>query len=84
MDQCLTFFSIWEPFTNPYKKKLLWFRCNISNQIEVTLVEEGDVLTIARDRGRSGILTVYAREDVSEVVDKVLPPDYLSVSSFMI
>lgn len=43
------------------------------------MVDEGDVLTIARDRGSEGVSMVYVREDVPEVVDKVLPPEYLRV-----
>jgi hypothetical protein len=84
VDQSLTFFSIWEPFTNPYKKKLFWFKCDVANRISVTLVEEGEVLTIARDRGREGVLTVYVREDVPEAMDKVSAPDYLRVFSPLI
>jgi hypothetical protein len=38
-------------------------------------------LTIARDRGRQGVLLVYVREDVPEVTVKVLPPEYLRVLS---
>jgi hypothetical protein len=84
VDETLTFFSIWQPFTNPYKKKLSWFKLDLATRVSVTSVEEGEVLTIARDRGREGVLTVYVREDVPEVTDKVSAPDYLRVFSSLI
>lgn len=79
IDQHLTYFSQWENYTNPYKRKLNWFKSDFSLKHEVTTVEEGEVLTIARERGSDGITTVYVRDDVPEVLEKVLPPDYLRV-----
>jgi hypothetical protein len=79
VDPQLTYFSQWGPYTNPYKKKLGWFKSDFSDKPEITSVDEGEVLTIARDRGRQGVLLVYVREDVPEVVNKVLPPEYLRV-----
>ena len=81
VDQHLTFFSEWENYTNPYKRKLSWFKSDFSNRSEICPVDESDVLTIARDRGSNGVLTVYVKDDVPEVLDKVLPPDYLRVIS---
>lgn len=83
VDQHLTYFSRWECYTNPYKRKLIWFKSDFSSsKPEITTIEEGEVLTMARERGSDGITTVYVREDVPEVIDKVLPPDYLRVCSF--
>ena len=80
VDQHLTYFSQWEHYTNPYKRKLTWFKSDFSSsKPEITTVEQGEVLTMARERGSDGITTVYVREDVPEVIDKVLPPDYLRV-----
>ena len=80
VDQHLTYFSQWEHFTNPYKRKLIWFKSDFSlSKPEVTTVEQGDVLTIARERGSDGITTVYVRDDVPESFEKVLPPEYLRV-----
>jgi hypothetical protein len=81
VDQHLTFFSRWQHYTNPYKRKLEWFKADFSSKLELVGIDEGDVLTIARDRGSDGVLTVYVREDVPEVMEKVLPPEYLRVSS---
>jgi hypothetical protein len=82
VDQHLTFFSRWQHYSNPYKRKLEWFKADFSSKLELVGIDEGEVLTIARDRGSDGILTVYVREDVPEVLtEKVLPPDYLRVSS---
>lgn len=79
VDQYLTFFSQWENYTNPYKRKLCWFKSDFSRKPNISPVEESDVLTIARDRGLNGVLTVYVKDDVPEV-DRVLPPEYLRVS----
>ena len=79
IDQHLTYFSQWEQYTNPYKRKLKWFKSDFSLKHEIATVEEGEVLTIARERGSDGITTVYVREDVPEVFEEVLPPDYLRV-----
>ena len=81
VDQHLTFFSRWQHYTNPYKRKLEWFKADFSSKLELVEVEEGEVLTIARDRGSDGVLTVYVREDIPEVMDEVLTPEYLRVSS---
>jgi hypothetical protein len=81
VDQHLTFFSRWQHHSNPYKRKREWFKADFSSKLELVAVEEGEVLTIARDRGSDGVITVYVREDVPEVMDKVLPPEYLRVSS---
>ena len=81
VDQNLTFFSQWENYTNPYIRKLSWFKLDFSNKPKICSVDESDVLTIARDRGSNGVLTVYVKDDVPEVMDKVLPPDYLRVIS---
>src|SRR6202035_5712125 len=70
VDPQLTYFSQWGPYTHPYKKKLGWFKSDFSDKPEITSVDEGEVLTIARDRGRQGVLLVYVREDVPEVVNK--------------
>ena len=80
VDQHLTFFSQWENYTNPYKRKLSWFKSDFSGKPEIGPVEESDVLTIARDRGSNGVLTVYVKDDVPEVMDRVLPPEYLRVT----
>lgn len=81
MDQNLTFFSQWENYTNPYTRKLSWFKSDFSDKPEICPVDESDVLTVARDRGLNGVLTVYVKDDVPEVMDKVLPPDYLRVNA---
>src|SRR5271170_7644023 len=75
VDQVITYFSQWEHYTNPYKKKLTWYKCEFSSsKPEVVVVDEGEVLTISRDRGIEGVITVYVRDDLPEVVEKVLPP----------
>ena len=80
VDQHLTFFSQWEHYTNPYKRKLIWYKSDFSScKPEVTTIDEGEVLTIARDRGIDGIITVYVRDDVPEATEIVLPPEYLRV-----
>lgn len=80
VDQHLTYFSQWENYTNPYKRNLVWFKSDFSTPIpEIVTVEEGEVLTISRDRGKVGVITVYVRDDVPEVIEKVSPPDYLRV-----
>ena len=79
VDQHLTFFSRWQNYSNPYKRKLEWYKSDFSTKLELAVVDEGEVLTIARDRGSEGVTTVYVREDVSETMDKVLPPEYLRV-----
>lgn len=79
VDQYLTFFSQWEHYTNPYTRKLCWFKSDFSQTPDISPVEESDVLTIARDRGSNGVLTVYVKDDVPEVMDRVLPPEYLRV-----
>ena len=83
VDQQITFFSEWTHYTNPYKRKLQWYKSDFTtSKPEITHVEEGEVLTIARERGSSdGITTIYVRDDVPETIDKVLPPDYLRVPS---
>ena len=82
VDQQLTFFSEWTNYANPYKRKLLWYKSDFStSKSEITQVEEGEVLTIARERGSDGVTTVYVRDDVPEIIEKVLPPDYLGVPS---
>jgi len=80
VDQHLTFFSQWEHYTNPYKRKLKWFKSDFSSsKMEITTTDEAEVLTIARDRGSDGVTTVYVRDDIPEPKEKVLPPDYLRV-----
>jgi hypothetical protein len=80
VDQHLTYFSQWEHYTNPYKRNLVWFKSDFSTpKPEITTIEEGEVLTISRDRGKAGVITVYVRDDVPEAIDKVLPPEYLRV-----
>ena len=79
IDHHLTFFSQWEHYSNPYTRKLAWFKADFTSNPEITSVEEGEVLTIARERGDSGIITVYVKDDVTELVKKALPPDYLRV-----
>jgi hypothetical protein len=83
VDQHLTYFSQWEHYSDPYKRKLIWFKSDFSSsKPEITTIEEGEVLTMARERGSDGITTVYVREGIPEVIDKVFPPDYLRVCSF--
>jgi hypothetical protein len=85
VDQQLTFFSQWEHYANPYKRKLTWFKSDFTEvKPEIIPVEEGDVLTISRDRGSDGIMTVYVREDIPEMIEKVLPPEYLRVYPFIL
>ena len=81
VDQQITFFSEWTHFTNPYKRKLQWYKSDFStSKPEIQQIEEGEVLTIARERGSSdGVTTIYIRDDVPEIIEKVLPPDYLRV-----
>jgi len=81
VDQQITFFSEWTHYSNPYKRKLQWYKSDFStSKPEITQIEEGEVLTIARERGSAdGVTTVYVRDHVPEVMDKVLPPDYLRV-----
>ena len=81
VDQQITFFSEWTHYTNPYKRKLQWYKSDFStSKPEIQQIEEGEVLTIARERGSpDGVTTIYVRNDVLEVIDKVLPPDYLRV-----
>jgi hypothetical protein len=80
LDQHLTYFSQWENYTNPYKRRLVWFKSDFStSKPEITIIEEGEVLTISRDRGKVGVITVYVRDDVPEAIEKVLPPEYLQV-----
>jgi len=85
VDQIITFFSQWEHFSNPYKKKLIWFKSEFtSGKPDVVVVDEGEVLTIARDRGLEGVITVYVREDLPETAEKVLPPMYLRVMPLLL
>jgi len=79
VDQHLTFFSRWQHYSNPYKRKLEWYKSDFSTKLDLVGVDEGEVLTIARDRGSEGITTVYVHEDVTEAIEKVLPPEYLRV-----
>jgi hypothetical protein len=79
VDQHLTYFSRWQHYSNPYKRKLEWYKSDFATKLELVVVDEGEVLTISRDRGSDGITTVYVREDVPEIIDKVLPPEYLRV-----
>src|SRR5216110_1921362 len=45
VDQHLTYFSQWEHYTNPYKRKLTWFKSDFSSsKPEITTVEQGEVL----------------------------------------
>jgi len=81
VDNNLFYFSQWEHITNPYKRKLRWYKADFSGIPDITSVDEGDVLSVARDRGSQGVLTIYIRDDVPENVEKVLPPDYLRVAS---
>lgn len=82
IDQHIIYFSKWEHYTNPYKRRLNWYKSDFSSKHEITTVEEGEVLTIARERGSDGITTVYVRDDVPEVLsEKILPPNYLRVCS---
>ena len=82
IDQHLTYFSRWENYTNPYKQKLKWFKSDFSSKPEISTVDEGEVLTIARERGSYGITTVYVRDDVPEALEKVIAPEYLRVLPF--
>lgn len=80
VDQYLTFFSQWEHYSNPYRRKLVWYKSDFSSsKPEIVAIEEGEVLTIARDRGSEGVITVYVRDDVPELTAKVLAPEYLRV-----
>jgi len=81
VDQQITFFSEWTHLTNPYKRKLQWYKSDFStSKPEIQQIEEGEVLTIARERGSSdGVTTIYIRDDLPEIIEKVLPPDYLRV-----
>jgi len=79
IDQTLTFFSEWEHYTNPFQRTLKWYKSDFSSKHEVVAVDEGEVLTMGRERGNQGVLTIYVKDDVPETMDKVLPPDYLRV-----
>jgi hypothetical protein len=85
VDQQITFFSEWTHLTNPYKRKLQWYKSDFStSKPEIQQIEEGEVLTIARERGSSdGVTTIYVRADIPKIqlrfIDNVLPPDYLRV-----
>lgn len=83
IDQHLTFFSEWEHYTNPYKRHLQWYKSDFSGKPEIVTVDVGEVLTMARERGGQGVLTVYVRDDVVEPVETVLPPEYLQVFLFV-
>ena len=84
VDQFITYFSKWEHYTNPYKRKLTWYKSEFASaKPDVVLVDEGEVLTIARDRGTEGVTTVYVRDDLPETLEKVLPPEYLRVMPFI-
>lgn len=80
IDNNLFYFTQWEHITNPYKRKLAWYKAEFNGTPDITSVEEGEVLTVARDRGSQGVLTIYLRDDVPENIEKVLPPDYLRVT----
>ena len=79
IDNKLYFFSRWEHITNPYKRKLTWYKADFSKSPDVGPVEEGEVLSLARNYGPQGISTVYVRDELPEIIEKVLPPDYLRV-----
>jgi hypothetical protein len=79
IDQNLTFFSEWEHYTNPFQRTLKWYKSDFSSKHEVVSVDQGEVLTIARERGNQGVLTIYIKDDVPEAMDRVLPPEYLQV-----
>ena len=79
IDQHLTFFSQWENFPNPYKRTLNWYKSDFSSTHEITPIDQGEVLTMGRERGNHGIVTIYVKNDVLEPMEKVLPPEYLRV-----
>jgi hypothetical protein len=80
VDQQITF-SEWTHLTNPYKRKLQWYKSEFStSKPEIQQIEEGEVLTIGREQGSSNsVTTIYIRDDVPEIIEKVLPPDHLRV-----
>jgi hypothetical protein len=80
IDPNLTYFSSWEHYTNPFLRALKWYKSDFSSKPEVAAVDQGEVLTMARERGQSGVITVYVRDDVPETQEKVLPPEYIRVS----
>ena len=81
VDSQLTFFSQWTRSPNPYKQILTWYKADFSPRgyPEIGEVEESEVLSVARDRGRDGVMTVYVRDDVPQDLDKVFAPEYLRV-----
>jgi hypothetical protein len=79
LENNLFYLSQWENPTNPYKRRFVWYKCDFTSSPEIAPVEQGEVLTVARDRGPNGILTVYVRNDVRENIEKVSPPEYLRV-----
>jgi hypothetical protein len=79
IDKGLFYFSQWEHITNPYKRRLAWYRVVSIEAPDICRVAEDEVLTSARDRGQNGVLTVYLRDDVPENIERVLPPDYIRV-----